>query len=419
MSAPVDKVLATLDRTRKSGAGWTARCPAHDDRTPSLSVREGENGAVLIKCMAGCDTAAVVAAMGLQMSDLFPPKGSSSRGNGADQFSRTKVKANARPVQEVSALTRKIVNFTRADQIVVRPTQWLIDGWLVRDTLAGLVAPSGACKSFLAIDWACRVATGVPFFGREVHNGAVFYLAGEGITGLRKRIAAWEKASGVPIAGAPLFIADGLPFLCDDLAGELVANEIESVAEQVFFDSGCEPALIVIDTLARAMAGANENSSEDMGAFVRAKDLLRQRWGATVLSVHHTGHDKEAQDRGRGSSAYKAALDSEFVIKPGDPEFTVKATKCKDWAAPPTLNLRRVIVEIQLTQDGGEVMHDTSLALHDAGGALIESNKREKVLELKAQGMKYADIQVATGVPISTAQRWVKALEQGPDQEAA
>lgn len=48
-----------------------ARCPAHDDRSPSLSVREAAGGKVLLYCFAGCETAAVVAALGMSMGDLF------------------------------------------------------------------------------------------------------------------------------------------------------------------------------------------------------------------------------------------------------------------------------------------------------------------------------------------------------------
>jgi hypothetical protein len=62
-----------LDGARKVGAGrWIARCPAHDDRDPSLSIRELDDGRVLIKCHAGCGAAAVMAAAKLSMSDLFP-----------------------------------------------------------------------------------------------------------------------------------------------------------------------------------------------------------------------------------------------------------------------------------------------------------------------------------------------------------
>lgn len=301
-----------------------------------------------------------------------------------------------------------LVQFKRADEIEFKATDWLIDGWLVKDTTAGLVAPSGACKSFLAIDWACRVATGSPWFGRNVKQGAVFYLAGEGRTGLRKRIAAWERHNGISIDGAPLYLADGLPFLCDDYAAGDVVASIQAIADRIFFESGCDPELIVIDTVARAMGGANENSSEDMGRFVRSLDTLRGVWKSTVLTVHHTGLDPNSQDRARGSSAYRAALDSEMVIKPGDPEFTVRVTKAKDWPEPPPLCLRRVSVDIELTQADGSVIRETSLALHDSAGALIESKRMEKVIELFQQGKSQREIAEETGTPRTTVQRWLK-----------
>jgi hypothetical protein len=70
-----ERLTARLDLVRKAGAGrWTARCPAHEDRGPSLSVRELDDGRVLIHCFAGCATADVVAAAGLSLSDLFPER---------------------------------------------------------------------------------------------------------------------------------------------------------------------------------------------------------------------------------------------------------------------------------------------------------------------------------------------------------
>ena len=63
-------VLARLEGVRKSGAGWIARCPSHKDRSPSLSIREGERG-ILLRCFAGCSFSAIVEALGLRPSDLF------------------------------------------------------------------------------------------------------------------------------------------------------------------------------------------------------------------------------------------------------------------------------------------------------------------------------------------------------------
>ena len=71
----VEKILSCLDKVRRTGSGnWIACCPAHDDRSPSLSICETEIGSVLLHCFAGCPTADVVAAVGLEMSDLFPPR---------------------------------------------------------------------------------------------------------------------------------------------------------------------------------------------------------------------------------------------------------------------------------------------------------------------------------------------------------
>lgn len=69
---PIDRVLAKLKRVRASGSGrWMAECPTHDDGTQSLSVKLGTDGRVLMNCHAKCATAAIVAALGLSMTDLF------------------------------------------------------------------------------------------------------------------------------------------------------------------------------------------------------------------------------------------------------------------------------------------------------------------------------------------------------------
>ncbi len=85
---PVELVLSRLDSVRRSNGGWLARCPAHDDSTPSLSVGRGDDGRCLLKCWAGCTTSEIVEALGLTLSDLFadsspagscPPRASTPR----------------------------------------------------------------------------------------------------------------------------------------------------------------------------------------------------------------------------------------------------------------------------------------------------------------------------------------------------
>src|SRR6266581_4076355 len=71
----IDEFVARLNGARPSGPGqWAALCPAHDDRNPSLSVSTGDDGRVLLRCFAGCSAEQIVAALGLEMSDLFPDR---------------------------------------------------------------------------------------------------------------------------------------------------------------------------------------------------------------------------------------------------------------------------------------------------------------------------------------------------------
>ena len=78
MSDPVEKVLAALRacacEPKRSGQAWKCRCPAHDDRNPSLSVATGDDGRVLVTCHAnhGCTPETITAALGLKVADLFP-----------------------------------------------------------------------------------------------------------------------------------------------------------------------------------------------------------------------------------------------------------------------------------------------------------------------------------------------------------
>lgn len=68
-------LLARVEQVRPRGPGqWSARCPAHKDGGPSLSIKETDGGLVLVHCFAGCSVEAVLAAAGLDLAVLFPPK---------------------------------------------------------------------------------------------------------------------------------------------------------------------------------------------------------------------------------------------------------------------------------------------------------------------------------------------------------
>ena len=69
---PVDRLRAKLPSAKRNGRGWVARCPAHDDRRPSLSIAQGNDGRALICCHAGCTIDAICAALGIGKVELFP-----------------------------------------------------------------------------------------------------------------------------------------------------------------------------------------------------------------------------------------------------------------------------------------------------------------------------------------------------------
>lgn len=68
-----DQFLVHLNKVRSTGADrWQACCPAHDDRSPSLSIKLGEDGRLLVHCFAGCSAREVVESVGMGLADLFP-----------------------------------------------------------------------------------------------------------------------------------------------------------------------------------------------------------------------------------------------------------------------------------------------------------------------------------------------------------
>jgi hypothetical protein len=77
---PSDKLLPRLDKVRQvKPRKWIARCPAHDDKTPSAHITEAEDGKLLVKCWVGCSAAEIVTAVGLELRDLFPDNDSKPR----------------------------------------------------------------------------------------------------------------------------------------------------------------------------------------------------------------------------------------------------------------------------------------------------------------------------------------------------
>src|SRR5690606_23284637 len=110
--------------------------------------------------------------------------------------------------------------------------------------------------------------------------------------------------------------------------------------------TGLPPGIIVVDTLARAIAGGDDNSSVDMGVFVNNCGAVQEATGATVLIVHHSG--KDAAKGARGHSSLQAATDTEIEIK--DEALTV--TKQRDMGKDESFKFKLRVVEIGRRDDG-------------------------------------------------------------------
>jgi len=234
----------------------------------------------------------------------------------------------------------------------LKPIQWLVRGYVEADSLSLMFGDPGCGKSFAAIDLACCIATGTPWHGNKTTTGAVFYIAGEGQNGLMRRFAAWEQHNCIPLNDAPLFVGHRPAQLVSAAAAADVANAVEEIQAE----TGQAPAMIVIDTLARNFGG-DENSQEDMGAFIANLDAFLRKsgeWNATVMIVHHSGHADKS--RSRGSSALKGAVDAEYSLTKGEDGIVrMEATKMKDaeHPAPVAFKLESVVLD-GLEDDEGE-----------------------------------------------------------------
>lgn len=120
----VEELLPQLEAVRKSGRGWMVRCPAHDDRSPSLSVREGEKG-ILLHCFAGCNLASICASLGLKPKDLFyDTDGLVDR----DAFRRVKAKRQAERLRQ-HTMGRRADALREADAVIRASTNLDISMW--------------------------------------------------------------------------------------------------------------------------------------------------------------------------------------------------------------------------------------------------------------------------------------------------
>jgi KaiC/GvpD/RAD55 family RecA-like ATPase len=235
---------------------------------------------------------------------------------------------------KVRAPVRRGFRFISGAELIanIEPVQWLVERYMEANSMAVMFGEPGAGKSFIALDMACSIATGEAWQGIPVKQGAVFYIAGEGHAGIGRRLKAWSIHRGM--VPEKLFVSNTAVALTESEAVQSIIRVIKKMVKE-----HGQPALIVIDTLARNFGGRDENSNQDMGLFIQHIDRLKHELKTTVLIVHHTGQGDKT--RARGASALKGAVDIEHrVEKRAGETVALQTTKMKDAELPEPVLMR-------------------------------------------------------------------------------
>ena len=262
------------------------------------------------------------------------------------------------------------------------PTDWLIQDMVGSDYTWMLYGFTGSYKSFLALELGQCIARGIPWRDRPTKQGVVFYVAGEGYKGIRKRAAAYNNKHGkneldnfhVSELGSNLYDKERLA-------------ELTSSIKQMIGDS--KARLIIIDTLHANTAGANEDSSTDWGIIAGNIETELKPIADSICFVHHTGKDPEKGDR--GTSARMAGVDGAFMLKRADGSdiAIMTAKKVKDGEVDWKLGFKAVKVEVSehLNFKGEKetslVLEETEITITEEKSTRTAVQKRADMLEQK------------------------------------
>ena len=211
-------------------------------------------------------------------------------------------------------------------EALTRPKpSFLLPGILPARSIGVVYGPKNIGKTWLVLDQALRLATGLEGFGRDKSDPQdVVYFIGEGFEDLvHSRVLAW-CAEHQCVNELPHFhLLENFPDVSNDADVDILGKEISK--------RELDPRLIVLDTYSRvlAQAGLNENDPVDVMKFVRQAEDLKRGLGCTILAVHHTGKDI---DRGpRGAQTLLDAVDFGWEVS-GDVELALMA-RCEKMRA--------------------------------------------------------------------------------------
>ena len=222
-----------------------------------------------------------------------------------------------------------------------------VESLLVCEAMSVVYGPSNCGKTFFASDIAMHVATARRWRDREVEQGGVLYVAAEGARGIRNRVLAYKQHNNVDHIPMGI-IGNSINLLDPEGDVDTLINTIKMQAQKYRSID-----LVVIDTLARVMAGGNENTAEDMGKLVVNCDRIRHATGAHVMVIHHSG--KNAAAGARGSSALRAATDTEIEIEKNGSISCATVTKQRELEVEGTFAFELQVIELGTNHRGKSI----------------------------------------------------------------
>jgi hypothetical protein len=254
------------------------------------------------------------------------------------------------------------------DSIKDEPVEWLVQSIVPKKAFVALYAPPASYKSFISLDLAEAIATGRDWMGYKIpKKGAVLYICGEGHGGMGARVKACKIQNQSP-DGANLYIIRAQLNLRSSPEDFI---ELLNAINDLIAEIGEPLELIILDTLMRMSGGGfNENSSEDMGAFITQAGKLQELFECALMVIHHSG--KDVTKGLRGHSSLLGAVDTELEIQRQDSVINsadssvignaiLTVSKQKDGADSIQIGIEIVLVEIGTSDLGFEIT--TSLAI--------------------------------------------------------
>lgn len=237
--------------------------------------------------------------------------------------------------------------FTRASSYLGQPAplKWIIKGWVPDLGVTMIYGESGGGKTFLALDIACHIAAGLDWHGHRTKKGISVYMAGEGNYGIRQRVASWCKAHNIDRLDNLLISNKAIDMDSPTASAQIIKAVRELTTE--------DAVQITIDTVNNHMSG-NENDAKDTRNMLNAVQIVGRALNSGMCLVHHTGNAIEAKNRARGSSAWKASMDSQILVSKKDGLIEVTCTKMKDTEEPQPFFGRLQSVDLGWFDEDGE-----------------------------------------------------------------